>query len=30
VALAFALAASVIWLAPKPTRAVDIARAAAH
>src|SRR5262249_39058137 len=30
VALAFALAAGVIWLAPKPTRAVDLTKAGAH
>ena len=30
VALAFALAAAVIWLAPKPARAVDMAQAGGH
>jgi len=30
VAVAFALAAAVIWLAPKPTRTVNLAQAGAH
>src|SRR5262249_52661182 len=30
VALAFALAAAVIWLAPKPARTVDLAKTGAH